>query len=187
QKQISELDFYIRSSEPGEYIDGIEAHILEHALSISEVKKKSRPVEQRKLLVSDSPENITESGILYEDTINGKARLYANHVNAGAQPIKLAILATNETDESITIFTSRQGQSMPSKLALLVGSEAALDFISEAEERSGVDSTDDSKLLLIAPGETIIYRQLPTLAPQYGLNALHDVQSSGELKITFVA
>lgn len=182
QTIFSALEHGIYTNKPGGYTVADDQQFNESLLQLPEISKKQRSVEKRKLLVSDSPENIVASGILYQDDIEGKARLYANHLNATDENIVLAILATNQTNKSITLKTSRQGEAMPSKYAMLVGSEAAIDFLSvqAADEEQG-------QVLTVAPGETVVYRQLPALMPQYSINAMYDVEASGKLLLSFVA
>ncbi|GIP14674.1 hypothetical protein J40TS1_03160 [Paenibacillus montaniterrae] len=190
QFMFSAFEYGVYSGKPGSYIEANDQRFNDQLLTLPEASKKVRSVEARKLLVSDSPENIKEAGILYQDHIEGKARLYANHVNEMDRGVTLAILATNDTEHPVTLKTTRQGASQPSQFAMIVGSEAAIDFLSD--ESSDVESDRASgnsgdELLTIAPGETAVYRHFPALAPKYGVNAIYDVEASGELLISFVA
>src|SRR5687768_5012323 len=45
-----------------------------------------------KLLLSDSPEEFTETGILYSDVIEGDARLFFHHVNGMLYNKKVAVV-----------------------------------------------------------------------------------------------
>lgn len=48
-----------------------------------------------KLLLSDSPEMVLEDGILYQDKVEGKVRLFFYHVNASADVKKMAVILEN--------------------------------------------------------------------------------------------
>lgn len=190
QFMFSAFEHGVYSGKPGSYIKASDELFNAELLTLPEASKKVRSVEARKLLVSDSPEKIKEAGILYQDHIEGKARLYANHVNAMERGVTLAILATNDTEHTVTLNTTQQGASQPSQFAMIVGSEAAIDFLSdEASDVAGEVAIGNSgdELLTIAPGETAVYRHFPALAPKYGVNAIYDVEASGELLISFVA
>ncbi len=51
--------------------------------------------EGPKLLFSDSPEMVYETGILYRDTLQGEGRLFFHHVNGTSKLKKLAIIVKN--------------------------------------------------------------------------------------------
>jgi len=132
----------------------------------------------RTLLVSDSPENITEYGVLYRDTVNGKARLYANHLNMMEQDVQFAIIATNNGTEPVTIETTRQGEVYPSVFVNLIGYQASVDFL--------VGDASRPKLT-VKPGSSAAYVYLPKLAAGQGINLLYDVETSGEVTFSFAA
>ena len=176
---LSELEFNIVHQQVGWIFAANDTAFNDSLLQLPEVRKKQRGGEQRKLLVSDSPENIKEQGILYEDAINGSARLYANHLNGTENELALMIYASNRSSKPIKLTTERKGQSAPSQHALLVGSEAVIDYF--------IDDSAEREVLLIPPGETVEYYRFPTLLPQYGINGMFDVHSDGELVITFAA
>lgn len=175
---FDEFEYSVYTSKPGSYVKATDSLFNAAALTIPEAKKTVHYSSDRKLLVSDSPENIKQPGILYEDSINGKARLYANHVNASGQAMEFAILATNNTTKAISLNTTNQGEVYPSKYAMLLGSESVIDFLMYNESQES---------FTIAPGETIVYRQFPTFQDGYGINTMYDVVSTGELLISFVA
>ncbi|WP_274363241.1 copper amine oxidase N-terminal domain-containing protein [Paenibacillus thermotolerans] len=132
----------------------------------------------RKLLVSDSPENITELGILYEDTVNGRGRLYANHVNSTNERLQFAILATNQGSEPVTIKTTRKGEVYPSIYANLLGHQATLDFLLNDGGKPDVH---------VPGGQTVAYALLPEFTQGQGINLIYDVETSGEVTFSFVA
>ncbi len=51
-----------------------------------------------KLLLSDSPEMVTADGIMYQDTVEGDARLFFHHVNATDKARKIVVLLENSGD-----------------------------------------------------------------------------------------
>jgi len=132
----------------------------------------------RKLLVSDSPETIVEYGSLYRDTVNGKARLYANHINDMNANVQFAIVATNHGREPVTIKTTRQGEVYPSTFINLIGYQASVDFLDGETKKSD---------LTVEPGESEAYVYLPKLVHGQGINLIYDVETNGEVTFTFAA
>lgn len=149
-----------------------------HFYDLPELPKKVTASTDRKLLVSDSPEEIKQMGILYQDEVNGKARLYADHVNGTQAPLQLAIMATNNSDKPVTIRTTNRGEVFPSVYAQLIGSEASVDFLLG----NPVD-----KPLVVPPKTTFVYSQMPTMYPSQGVNLFYDIETDGPVDITFLA
>jgi len=134
--------------------------------------------QTRKLLVSDSPETIVEYGALYRDNVNGKARLYANHINAMESDVQLAIVATNRGSEPATVETTRQGEVYPSAFINLIGYQASVDFlVGDANKPT----------LTVQPGESVAYAVLPKLKRGQGVNLVYDIETSADLTFTFAA
>jgi len=175
---FDEFEYGVYTGKAGSYIKATDSEFNSQILKFPQISKKSTYDTSRKLLVSDSPENIRTSGILYQDNINGKARLYANHVNKSGKNMQFAILATNNGSEPVTLKTTNVGEVFPSKYAMLLGSEAPIDFLM---------NNKITEEFVVKPGETIVYRQFPTFFPEYGINTMYDVEATGPLQMTFAA
>ncbi|MBU7317700.1 stalk domain-containing protein [Paenibacillus oleatilyticus] len=132
----------------------------------------------RKLLVSDSPETFTERGVLYQDEVEGKGRLYADHINGTKEKLSMAILAKNLTDKPVTIKTTNKGEVWPSVYANLIGSEATVDFLMN-------DQINET--MTIPAHQTFIYKQMPDFYPDQGVNLFYDVETDGKVQFSFVA
>jgi PKD repeat protein len=159
----------------GSFLDRAVSHKF---MGLGATERVVQTSEQRTLLVSDNPETFTQTGILYQDTVNGKARLYANHQNAMTTAAKFIILATNHTSEPITVTTTNKGEVFPSVYANLFGHQASLDFI--------MNNPYEEKII-IAPGVSYKYVMMPDLLPGQGMNAIYDVETSGEVLFSFMA
>ncbi|RAV09061.1 stalk domain-containing protein [Paenibacillus contaminans] len=133
----------------------------------------------RTLIVSDSPETFTEKGILYRERINGKARLYADHVNGTTENIQFVIMAKNTTNKTVTVKTTNKGEVYPSIYANLIGHEASVDFM--------LNDPVDKGPLVIPPGQSYVYSMMPDFYPGQGVNLFYDVESDGEVEYSFVA
>lgn len=136
------------------------------------------PQTNRKLLVSDSPENVREYGVLYRDTVNGLGRLYANHINETQQRLQLAIVATNYGTVPITIKTTRQGEVYPSTFVNLIGHQATVDFMLDDVHKDDV---------IVGVGQSVAYTVMPDFFPGQGVNLIYDIETTGELTFDFVA
>lgn len=145
---------------------------------LPEVEKKVTEDRSRPLLLSDSPETVARHGILYQDKVKGKARLYASHMNGTEENMTLSIIAKNMTSEPITITTTNKGEVFPSIYALLIGNRATVDFMLN-------DPLDER--MIIPPGEAFVYKQFPDFYPGQGVNLIYDVETSGEVQFTFAA
>jgi hypothetical protein len=137
-------------------------------------------VRGRTLLVSDSPEDIREPGVLYEDRVAGKVRLFANHVNATTKSLRFAILLTNESNVDVQFTLSNMGESVPSGIANLNGKRALLDFMLRDHM---------PQAMLVPAGKTIAMAKLPLLAVGEGVNVIYDcdVADEAKLRYSFVA
>jgi hypothetical protein len=153
--------------------------IWNHFTRIPYITKQVTVDSSRTLLVSDSPETFKETGILYQDTINGKARLYADHLNGTKDKIRFTIQVRNLSDQPITLRTTNKGEVTPSVYANLIGHAASVDFL--------LHDPVAAAPLVIPAGQTAVYVQLPDLYPDQGINLLYDVETDGQLQVAFVA
>jgi hypothetical protein len=153
--------------------------IWNHFTSLPYLAKQITDDPSRTLLVSDSPEDINEFGILYRDTINGKTRLYADHMNGTKDKVRFTIQVRNSSSQPVTLKTTNKGEVTPSVYANLIGHVASVEFM--LHEPSTIAP------LVIQPGQTLVYAQMPDLYPTQGVNLFYDVESDGPLEIAFVA
>ncbi|PZE19314.1 copper amine oxidase N-terminal domain-containing protein [Paenibacillus xerothermodurans] len=176
---------YLNAIEYPIYMKPVGAHIKTdwsmiwgNFWSLPQLPKKVATDDTRKLLVSDSPEEFKQRGILYQDKVNGKGRLYADHINGTQEKVTLAILARNNSDRAITIKTTNKGEVFPSVYANLIGNEASVDFL----------MNDPRNETLVVPAkQTFVYSQMPEFYPGQGVNLFYDVETDGEIEFSFVA
>lgn len=134
----------------------------------------------RKLIVSDSPEEIKEYGILYQEKVNGKARLYADHINGMEEKVQFVIMARNTSDtKPVTIKTTNKGEVYPSIYANVIGHEASVDFMLRDPVKNDT--------MTVPPGMGYVYVQMPDFYPGQGVNVFYDVETDGEVEFSFVA
>lgn len=85
------------------------------------------------LLLSDSPETVTEDGILYQDEVKGSIRLFFYHVNGMAVAKKLDVTLENKSTETAHITVSRYSLGGPGYDWMEVGKEAQTSYLSKSQ------------------------------------------------------
>ncbi|GGK27038.1 hypothetical protein GCM10008955_21030 [Deinococcus malanensis] len=128
------------------------------------------------LLFSDSPEVPSQSGVLYQDSLSGRARLLAYHMNGLGRPARLYILARNLESREVEVRTERQGETAPTRIEGLLGQVTLLEYFA---------STGGATLSL-APGQSAAVYASPTLNPGSGVNIMQDIDASGRVELTFL-
>ena len=79
------------------------------------------PTRSRLMLVSNSPEAPTQSGVLYQDTVSGNARVLAYHLNALNRPARLYMVARNTESRALDVTTLRSGETAPTRIESVLG------------------------------------------------------------------
>lgn len=82
------------------------------------------------LLLSDSPEMVEEDGILYQDKVEGKARLFFYHVNASKTAKTMEVLLENKGPEAAHVNVSNSSLGGPGYAWLAVGKETQMKYLS---------------------------------------------------------
>jgi PKD repeat protein len=127
------------------------------------------------LLVSNSPEAPTQSGVLYQDSLSGRARLLAYHLNSLNKPARLYVIARNLEPRPADVITERSGETAPTRIESVLGQVTLLDYFAGAENRR----------VTIQPGESVAVYASPTLSPGSGVNVLQDINTTGRVELTF--
>ncbi|MDU4962456.1 MAG: copper amine oxidase, partial [Sporomusaceae bacterium] len=81
------------------------------------------------LLLSDSPETVPADGILYQDTVQGTARLFFHHVNGTASDKKIVAILENAAEETAEVIVYRHGLAGPDLDYMRVGKEAQTRYL----------------------------------------------------------
>ncbi|WP_159888386.1 stalk domain-containing protein [Paenibacillus puerhi] len=175
---LNEVEYPIYMKPVGGFIKTNWSVLWGNFYDLPELPKQVTEDTSRKLLVSDSPETFTQQGILYQDTVDGKGRLYADHINGTEQRVTMAILAKNMSSKPITIKTTNKGEVWPSVYANLIGNEATVDFLlgDPLEEK-----------MTIPANQTFVYKQMPDFYPGQGVNLFYDIETDGPVQFSFIA
>ena len=128
--------------------------------------------EAMPLLVSNSPEEVPRSGVLYADVVNGPARLLVHHLNGMPAPARLVLLATNVGTAPLHLKVERLGD-VTSQVVALLGRVGLMEFwLAPAGEQ-----------VRLEPGQTVALYNSALLAPGQGLNLMADLRTSGQVAL----
>lgn len=181
QPYLDAFEYKVYHEPVGSYVKEEEAVLRKYLRGIPQLKKDESRPQDRPLIVSDSPESFKEKGFLYQEKVNGKARLYGDHVNETGRKMKLGIIVRNPSpDRTVTIKTTREGEVYPSIYANLIGNEATVEFL-QGERPQGNDT------MTLKPYETAYYRVMPNFYPGQGMNVIYDVETDGDVFFSFAA
>jgi hypothetical protein len=126
------------------------------------------------MLFSDSPENVSQSGVLYADVVSGPARVLAYHVNNMANPARLVLLATNVDSAAANLSVARLGETAATRVVAVLGQVSLMDFL----------TAGDQGQITLQPGQTaMLYVSSPLLSGQ-GLNLMADLVTTGRVNLT---
>ncbi len=165
----SPLSFALKYALPGDsFPDGM---VLNYPI----INASAVPTAAMPLIFSDSPEAPSQSGVLYQDSLSGRARLLAYHMNALGGPARLYILARNLESRPVDVITERLGETAPTRIESILGQVTLLDYFSGA----------GNQRVTVQPGESVAIYASPTLGINNGVNVLQDINTTGRVELTF--
>ncbi|GGR99417.1 hypothetical protein GCM10008960_27600 [Deinococcus sedimenti] len=128
------------------------------------------------LLFSDSPEVPDQSGILYQDSVTGRARLLGYHLNGLGRPARLYVLARNLESRPVEVRSERLGETAPTRIESILGQVTLLEYFASA----------GGTTLTLSPGQAAAVYASPTLSLGSGVNVMQDLSTSGRVELTYV-
>ena len=115
-----------------------------------------------KLLFSDSPENVTDCGVMYRDTVQGPVRLFFHHVNETSVNRRLAVVLRRTTARAVKVTQKETGISRPRRDWLLAGKEAQERYYRPDQKPDSFRLTklvdlleDKGKPTVVRPGDLV--------------------------------
>ncbi|NTY00717.1 copper amine oxidase N-terminal domain-containing protein [Deinococcus sp. JMULE3] len=164
------LTYALKYAQPGDAFP--DPQILTYpAALISPQASPSYP-----LLFSDSPEIPDQSGVLYQDSVTGRARLLGYHLNGLGRAARLYVVARNLESRPVEVRSERLGETAPTRIESILGQVTLLEYFA---------STGGTTLTL-APGQSAAVYASPTLSAGSGVNVMQDLSTSGRVELTFV-
>ncbi|WP_028548356.1 copper amine oxidase N-terminal domain-containing protein [Paenibacillus sp. UNC451MF] len=177
---LDPFEYKVYHEPVGTFVKDEEATLRKYLRDIPSLPNVAKLSKDRPLIVSDSPETFTEKGFLYQEKVNGKARLYADHVNGMNEKVQFAIVVRNPNpDKTVKVTTTRAGEVYPSIYANLIGNEASIEFLQ--------DEGNKPETITVGPYQTVYYKKMPEFFPGQGMNVMYDVETDGEVYFSFVA
>lgn len=133
-----------------------------------------------KLLFSDSPEMVKHDGILYQDMVEGKVRLFFYHVNASSDVKKMAVLLENKGKKAAYVTVNQASIGGPGYNWMAVGKEAQKQYFTE--------NNNTSYQINIPPGGV---KQLAAdiesmMMPDMLINGIYDFSVDGPVNVKVV-
>lgn len=136
------------------------------------------------LLVSDSPETPTRSGLLYRDTVQastvqgsqGLIRVMAYHVNGLGRPARLLLLARNMHEQPAPLTVLRQGRAVTRQPDPVIGQQTLLHYFSSGPRPPRT----------LGGGEQGVLFDSGLLAPGSVVSLLLDLESRAALELSVV-
>ncbi len=116
------------------------------------------------LLVSDSPETPTRSGLLYRDTVQAstvqdRVRVLAYHVNGLGRPARLLLLARNMEEQPASLTVLRQGRAVTRQPDPVIGQQTLLRYFSSGPRPPRTLNSGEQGVLfdsgLLVPGSVV--------------------------------
>ncbi len=103
----------------------------------------------RTLLFSDSPEMVSQTGVLYRDQVNGSARIFFHHVNDSKRVRYLSVQVTNPGAKDVTLWQERTGLGI------------SADYLAAGKQAQNTYWPEEVVTTTLAPGEKKwLYRPL---------------------------
>lgn len=137
-------------------------------------------LEDGTLLLSNSPECVMTSGLLYQDTLTGKGRLVYHHTNGTKrQDLVLMIMIENKMPQGQMLHLKQIGQTKSCYNYLLAGEKVLEQYYKQ----------QPSLISWLAPGEKrILYQSVPnTWKPDTVLSGMIDLEVEGTVMVHFYA
>lgn len=132
------------------------------------------------LLFSDSPEYVSEEGILYQDTVQGDARILYYHLNEMHSPHKVAVVLENmEKNHSAMVRITRGAAGKPSSDYLSVGKETQTKYFRDKYE---------DRFLVPGGSRHLLVREMDNILLQQGelVYGVYDFHADKPVKVSVV-
>ncbi|MCM3340228.1 stalk domain-containing protein [Paenibacillus sp. MER TA 81-3] len=138
----------------------------------------------RTLYRSNSPENVKNNGILYQDNVAGGARIFLHHINKKSNNLQLYIVVKNISDDPANFTVEHSGLAGPSPYPQQTGKMASVRYFESFEKN------DKATEMQLKPNETKVVipelNQRP-LKPDDTYTLYADFYGSTTLEYTVVA
>lgn len=87
-----------------------------------------------KLVRSNSPERIIQEGIYYQDFLSGDVRFLIHHQNARPNPVKIYLLAKNNSNTTATVTVNNLGMFGPNRFVSATGKNSVANYLTSLQQ-----------------------------------------------------
>lgn len=177
--EVIERDGYYLFKK-GKQGDLLEGYIDKDYNTFNKAAQVTVEDKKGKLIISNSPERIASSGILYKDEFEGDVRLLLHHQNGIDVQKKLLILVTSKENKEISIQVKNEAIKGPSKDVLGSGQAVLREYFKGS----------NGKKYQIKPGQTLCIYDSSKIKPwekEQVISGMMDLTSSGKVTLTFAA
>ena len=136
------------------------------------------------MMMSDSPEEVNQQGILYQDKINGTGRLLLHHINNFSDysvafgEKRLVLVAENTTTQPVTLTLANKTIRGPVTDILHLGQKVLYDYLVGSPE----------EVITLKPGEKqYLYDSGKKWKQQTCISGLMDITTTGDVLFTVAA
>lgn len=177
--EVIERDGYYLFKK-GKQGDLLEGYIDKDYNTFNKVANVTIEDKKGRLIVSNSPERINSSGILYKDQFEGESRVLLHHQNATDVQKKLLLLITSNENRDISVQAKNEALKGPSMDILGSGQAALRDYFKGSS----------GKKYQLKPGQTICIYDSSKVKPwknEQVISGMLDVISEGNITLTVAA
>jgi len=129
------------------------------------------------LLFSDSPEYVAQDGILYQDVVEGEARVLYYHLNNQQTDKKVAVVLESVADGFTSVRITRGGYGLPSDDYLAVGKASQMMYYGQ-QTTGHLYMVKNSRRLLDKTMDSIVLHPGQLVCGVYDFTANHPVRVS---------
>ena len=133
-----------------------------------------------RLILSDSPEDVAQEGILYQDKVKGDVRLFFHHVNAMTEKKRIVAMLFNSGSVPAKVDVLRYGVSGPGPDYMKAGREIQSEYLKT--DRPNKFDLAAGKSVLLPAGKASL-----ALSPQMILTGMIDFRVDQEVRLVVAA
>ncbi len=133
-----------------------------------------------RFILSDSPEEVQQEGILYQDQVKGNMRLFFHHVNAMPENKRIVAMLFNAGSVPAKVEVVRYGVSGPDLDYLRAGRAIQGDYL----------KAENQHKMQLAPGQSFLLpggKAGPALSSQMLVTGMIDFHTDQELRLVVAA
>ncbi|MCL2392310.1 MAG: stalk domain-containing protein [Oscillospiraceae bacterium] len=139
----------------------------------------SKSTQPMTLIASNNPETVDSAGILYRDRASGHVRIHYHHINVADMEMYIAVFATNNGSNPVTLTVNKRGAAGPSEDPMQIGQRVNVSYF---------ENNESNDAIVIAPGQTVVLNHDRSIMRRNQVLAgLIDLYATSTLQFTVAA